>query len=135
MGTRPIPNQDEGLADMAPDMLQTNQQFLRIDRAIKMAFINLATDGQSHQRRRLPAKFRDPLEHRGLALRRPGKTDRFGIGQPKFICKDDLSAELLRFFLFGANPGPTRLGSALHLARWLADLVFAHSSPCHVATG
>ena len=139
-------------------MLQTNQQFLCIDRAIKMAFVNPAADGQGHHGRGLPAILRDPLEHWGLPFGSPGKANRFGVGQPKFIFKDDFDAKKIecasfgrrerkkwsfkddfgaeppRFFLSAANPCPTRLGSILHPAQWRGDLASVHSSPNHAAS-
>lgn len=134
MRLRPIPNQNERFANMAPDMLQTNQQFLRIDRAIKMAFVDPAADGQRDHRRSLSAKPRDALEHWRLPSRGPGKADRFGVGQSKLIFKDDFGAELLRFFLSAANPVPTRLGSILRPALWPGDPASAHSSPNHATS-
>ena len=113
-------------------MLQADQQFLGIDRAIKMAFENLAGDRQGHHRRSFSAIFTDPLELWRLPFWRPGKANRFRIGQAKLIFKDDLGAEPLRFFLSGANPGLARPGSALHRARWRAGPVFGHSSRGHV---
>ncbi len=132
MSTRAVPNENERLVNGPPDMFQSDNQFLRIDRAIKMAFVNLAADGQGHQRRSFPAIFTDPLEQWGLAFGRPGKANRFRIGQAKLIFKDDLCAEPLRFFLSGANPASARPGSALHRARWRAGPVFGHSNRGHV---
>lgn len=132
---RAVPDQNERSLNVSPDMFQPNQQFFRIDRTIKMAFVNLAADRQSDHRRRLPAVFRDPGELRGLAFGGPGEPDRLRIGQTKFIFKHDLGAEPPRFFLSGANPGPARRGSGLRHVRWRAQQVFAHSSPSDATSG
>ena len=129
MGTRSIPDQNERALDVAHKVFQSDQQFFGIDRAIKMPFVDLARNRQASHRRSFPAKLGNPLQLRCLAFRCPSETDRFGIGEPKFIFKYDLCAEPLRLFLSLANPGSTRLGSDLHLVQWLWGPVFAHSNP------
>ena len=49
MDTRAVPDENERSADMPSDMFQSYNQFLGIDRIIKMAFVDLAADrlGQS----------------------------------------------------------------------------------------
>lgn len=135
MCSRAIPDQNEWSVYVSSDMFQANNQFLRIDRAIKMSFVNLAGDCQSHHGRCLPTIFRDPLDLWRLAFGCPGKAYSFCIGQPKLIFKYDLCVETLRFFLSWANPGPTKPGSVLHRARWRVGLVFVHSSLNHATTG
>ena len=135
MGARAIPDQDERALDVAQQMLQSDQQFFSIDRAIRMSFLDLASHRQSSHCRGFPAKLGNSFQLRGLAFRCPGEADWFGIGNPKFIFKYDLCAEPVRLFLSLANPAPTRLGSSLHLSQSLWDLVFAHSSPNHPTNG
>lgn len=135
MGTRSIPDQDERTFDVAHKMFQSGQQFFGIERAIEMAFVDLARNRQANQRRCFSAKLGNALQLRGLAFRCPSEADRFCIGEPKFIFKDDLCAQPLRFFLSSANPGSTRPGSGLHPVQSLLGLVFAHSSPAHPTNG
>jgi len=135
MRSRAIPDQNKRSVYVPSDMFQANNQFLRVDRTIKMSFVNLTADCQSHQGRCLPTMFRDPLDLWRLAFGCPGKADSFGIGQPNLIFKNDLCAEMLRFFLSWANPGSTKPGSVLHRVRWRAGPVFVHSSLNHATTG
>ena len=135
MNWRSVPNQDHRFGDVPAEMFQTANQLLRIYRAIKMTFVNLARNRQADHRRGFPAKLGDPSQLGCLTFRRPGKTNRFCIGEPKFIFKHDLCAEPPRFFLFGANLASTRPGSVLHHARWRGGQVFAHSSLNRAASG
>ncbi len=135
MGARSIPDQDERALDLAHKVLQSDQQFFGIDRALKMSFVDLARDRQTCHRRYFSAKPGYSFQLRRLAFGRPGETDRLCIGEPKFVFKYDLCAEPPRFFLSWANPGATRLGSSLRYVRSLVDLAFAHSSPDHPING
>ncbi len=135
MGTRLIPNQNEGTWNVAPEMFQSVQHFFGIDRTIKMSFVNLARNRQADHRRCFSTKSAQAFQLRGLAFGCPGEANRLRIGEPKFIFKEDLGAEPLRFFLSWANPALAKPGSTLHRAQWHADPVFEHSSPGHVAAG
>jgi len=135
MGPRLIPDQDERVFDVAHKVFQSDQQFFGIERAIKMSFVDLARNRQADQRRCFPAKPGNPFQLRCLAFRCPSETDRFCIGEPKFIFKDDLCAEPPSFFLSSATPGSTRPGSGLHPVPSLLCPVFAHSSPDHPTNG
>lgn len=135
MNWRSVPNQDHRFGDVPSEMFQTANQLLRIDRVIKMTFVNLARNRQANHRRGFPAKFGNPFQLGRLAFRRPGETNRFCIGESKLIFKHDLCVEPPRFFLCGANPASTRLGSVLRPVRWLWGQVFGHSNPGHSASG
>ena len=130
-----VPDQEDRFGDVPPEMFQADNQFFRIDRAIKMPFEDLARNRQSGHRRSLSAKGGDALELRWLTFGCPGETDRFGIGATEFVFKHDLCAEPPRFFLSGANPASTKPGSVLRRARGRVGRAFAHSSPNHAASG
>lgn len=135
MGTGAIPDQDKGTLDVTHKMLQSNQQFFRIDRTFKMPFVDLARDRQACHARYFSAKTRDPFQLWCLPFWRPGETDWLCIGKPKFIFKHDLCAEPPSFFLSGANLDSARRGSTPRLAPSLLGPLFAHSSPDHSITG
>jgi len=129
MGTRSIPDQNEGAFDVTYKVFQSDQQFFGIDRAVKMSFVNLARNRQASHCRCFPAKLGNPFQLGCLPFRRPSEADRLCIGEAKFIFKYDLCAEPPRLFLSLANPGSTRLGSDLHPVQSLWGPVFAHSNP------
>lgn len=135
MSTRSIPDQDERAMDIAYQMFQSDQQLFRIDRAIKMSFVDPARNRQANQGRCFPAKLGNPFQLGRLAFRCPGEAGRFCIGEPKLIFKYDLCAEMPRLFLSLANPASTKHGSDLHPVQSPSHPVFAHSSPNHPTNG
>ncbi len=135
MDGRTVPNDDDGAMNMSTEMLQANDQFFGIHRSIEMPFEDAPRNRQTDHGRSLAAILAEPFETRRLAARRPGKADRFGVRHAKLVFKHDFCAESPRFFLYAANPGPTRPGSTLHRVPSPANRAFGHSIPSCAVSG
>ena len=132
MGTRTIPNQDEGSTNATTKMLQASNQFFRVNRTFKALLKDPSSNGQSSHARDFSTILPNPFQVRCFSTRCPGWTDRFSKGDAKFIFEHDLCAEPFRFFLSLPNPCSTRLGSTPHPVPLHVFQAFARSNPCHV---
>ena len=98
---RAIPNKGHRTGQMTGQVGQGDDQLFGIDRAIKVAFVDLAGKGQRHPGRGFPAEAGQAFYHRGLPFGCPGTTDRFAVVDTKLILKHDFGGSLLRFFYLG----------------------------------
>jgi hypothetical protein len=131
VGTRLIPDQNDGTLNMTQQVFQSDQYLLGIDRAVKVPFVDLARNRQADHCRCFPTEPGNSFQLRRLALRCPREPHRLCIGEPKFVFKYDLCAEPPRLFLSAANPGSAKPGSGLHPVPSLWFRASAHSSPDH----
>ncbi len=129
-----IPNQNERARKMTLQMLERSNHIITIHRAVEMAFVNLARDGQAYSSRQSPPVRTDPAYDRPLAFRRPRGARLIQEGNAKFIEKYNVCTVAASFFLSWANLVLARGALWFHLAPSRAARAVVHSSPIRPRT-
>ncbi len=123
MDPGPIPNQDDFARCVPAKMVQRLDEFLAIDRTLKVPFVDFAGKRQCHGRGQRPPFPGHSTKDGPFSSARPSGGQRFLKGEAKFIPKYDFCVEPPRLFLSWTNLALARLAPTLFPARWLAAKV------------
>src|SRR5581483_10161958 len=94
----PIPNQNQRSGHMTLQMFKHFNHLRTFHASAKMAFVQLARQGQADGGGKTAPFILHAAQNRALAARRPGAGKRFLKREPKFIEKHDFCAASSRFF-------------------------------------
>lgn len=105
-----ITDQHKAFRHVVAQVFQRGDHVLAIHTPLKMAFIDLARNSQTHGRGQHPPITGHAAQDGSLAARRPGAPEPFEKREAELVIKYDVYAVPPRLFLSEANPAPARRG-------------------------